>query len=264
MDLQLKGKTVVLTGASKGIGLAALRTFAEEGAIVIAAARGMEDLEAECAALRDKGCDVTAAQCDVTKDEDVAKLIDFAKSKVGRIDVFVNNAAGKLPAGDFLGISNDEWLAGWNEKLQCYIRTCRAVFPVMVEQGGGRIVNVLGTAARNPRTSYMPVGVTNAALVNFNKSLADYGAKHNILVSAVAPSGVLTDRWHRLIRKRAEGEGKTPEQLQTEMDKTFPLGRMATPQELADMIVFVASPRASYHSGTVIIVDGASTSGVFN
>jgi NAD(P)-dependent dehydrogenase (short-subunit alcohol dehydrogenase family) len=264
MDLQLKGKTVVLTGASKGIGRAALQLFAEEGATVIGSARGIEEMEAEAEALRGQGHDVTAFQCDVTKDEDVDKLIEFAKTKTGQIDIFVNNAAGKLPAGEFLGISNDDWLAGWNEKLQCYIRTCRAVFPVMQQQGGGRIVNVLGTAARNPRTSYMPVGVTNAALVNFNKSLADYGAKHNILVSAVAPSGVLTDRWHRLIRKRAEGEGKSPEQLQAEMDKTFPLGRMATPEELANMIVFVASPRASYHSGTVVIVDGASTSGVFN
>lgn len=264
MDLKLSGKTVVLTGASKGIGLAAMRTFAAEGARVIAAARGIEALEVEVAALRGAGHDVIACPCDVTRDDDVRNLIETAQRHTGRIDVFINNAAGKLPAGDFLAISSQDWLDGWNQKLQCYIRTAQAVFPVMRDQGGGRIVNVVGTAARNPKASYMPVGVTNAALVNFTKSLADRGAPHGILVAGVAPSGVMTDRWRRLIEKRAEGEGKTPEALQVEMDATFPLGRMAGPEEIGDVICFVASPRASYISGTIITVDGASTMGVFN
>lgn len=264
MDLGLAGKVVVLTGASKGIGLSALRTFAAEGARVVAAARGLDTLEAEAAALREQGHDVVARACDVTKDEDVQRLIEGTRAEKGRIDIFVNNAAGKLPAGDFLKIPSEEWLDGWNQKLQCYIRTAQAVFPIMRDQKGGRIVNVLGTAARNPKTSYMPVGVSNAALVNFTKSLADLGAPHGVLVAGVAPSGVLTDRWQRLITKRAEGEGKTPEQLQKEMDATFPLGRMANPEEIGDVVCFVASPRASYISGTVVTVDGASTMGVFN
>lgn len=264
MDLKLGDKTVILTGASKGIGLAALRTFAAEGARVIAAARGVQALESEVAALSAAGHDVVACRCDVTSDDDVRNLIETARGRFGRIDIFVNNAAGKLPAGDFLSISSEEWMEGWNQKLQCYIRTAQAIFPVMRDQGGGRIVNVVGTAARNPKASYMPVGVTNAALVNFTKSLADRGAPHGILVAGVAPSGVMTDRWRRLIDKRAEGEGKTPEALQAEMDATFPLGRMADPEELGDVICFVASPRASYISGSIITVDGASTMGVFN
>jgi 3-oxoacyl-[acyl-carrier protein] reductase len=264
MDLKLSGKTVVLTGASKGIGLAALRTFAMEGARVIAAARASPALEVEVAALRKAGHDVIACPCDITRDDDVQNLIETAQRYAGRIDVLVNNAAGKLPAGDFMAISSQEWLDGWNEKLQCYIRTAQAVFPLMRDQGGGRIVNVVGAAARNPKASYMAVGVTNAGLINFTKSLADHGAPHGILVAGVAPSGVMTDRWRRLIEKRAEGEGKTPKALQAEMDATFPLGRMADPEEVGDVICFVASPRASYISGSIITVDGASTTGVFN
>lgn len=264
MDLGLRGKTVVLTGASRGIGLAALRTFTAEGAIVVAAARGVDELEQQAEALRREGGNVITCGCDVTSDGDVQRLVETARSLTGRIDVFVNNAAGKLPAGDFLTIPSEEWLSGWNQKLQCYIRTAQAVFPVMRDQGGGRIVNIVGTAARNPKPSYMPVGITNAALINFTKSLADYGAPHGILVAGVAPSGVMTDRWRRLIEKRAEAEGKTPQQLQSEMDVTFPLGRMANPEEVGDVICFVASARASYISGTVITVDGASTMGVFN
>ncbi|RLA03046.1 MAG: hypothetical protein DRQ54_11295, partial [Gammaproteobacteria bacterium] len=156
------------------------------------------------------------------------------------------------------------WLSGWNQKLQCYVRTVQAIYPIMQRQGGGRIVNVVGTAARNPKASYMAVGMSNAALINFNKALADRGAADNILAVGVAPSGVRTGRWERLTKGRAEGEGKTQEQLQAEIDATLPLGRMASPEELGDVICFMASSRASYISGTVITVDGASTQGVFN
>lgn len=264
MDLRLKGKTVVLTGASRGIGRAALMTFAAEGATVIAAARASDDLNGAVRAAQAEGYDVTAFPCDISQSDSVAELIAEARTRTGRIDVFVNNAAGKLPAGHFLNIPEDDWLAGWDQKLQWYIRTAQAVFPVMRDQGGGRIVNVVGIAARNPKASYMPVGITNAGLINFTKTLADLGAPHGILVAGVAPSGVLTDRWRRLLAKRAGGEGKSLEELQRETDATFPLGRMASPEEVGDVICFVASPRASYISGSIITVDGASSTGVFN
>jgi 3-oxoacyl-[acyl-carrier protein] reductase len=264
MDLKLAGKVVVITGASQGIGMACALSFAGEGARLLLAARGADGLTAAAAAASTAGApEVATVTCDVTVDSDVEQLMATARHRFGRVYVLENNAAGKLPAGDFTDISNDAWLAGWNQKLQCHIRACRAVYPIMREQKSGVIVNVLGTAARNPKASYMPVGVSNAALFNFTKSFADLCAPQGIRVVGVAPSGVTTDRWTRLINSRAPAEGKTPEQLQAEIDAALPLGRMAYPQDVADAICFAASARAAYICGSVITVDGNSTQGVY-
>ena len=264
MNLKLAGKVVLITGASKGIGLASAIAFAGEGARLLLAARGADGLTAAATAASAAGApEVATATCDVTVDADVEQLMATARQRFGRIDVLVNNAAGKLPAGEFADISNDAWLAGWNQKLQCHIRACRAAYPIMQAQKSGVIVNVLGTAARNPKHSYMPVGISNAALFNFTKSFADLCAPQGIRVVGVAPSGVTTDRWTRLINSRAPAEGKTPEQLQAEIDAALPLGRMAHPQDVADAICFVASARAAYICGSVLTVDGNSTQGVY-
>lgn len=265
MDLGLQDKVVILTGATKGIGRAAADAFAAEGARLALGARTASDLDQTAQELTARnGAQVVTSPCDVTVDADVQRLVDTAMEAYGRVDVLVNNGAGKLPAGEFLDISSEQWLEGWNQKIQSYIRCVQAVFPIMETQRGGRIINVVGTAARNPKHSYMAVGMSNAALINFTKSLADRGAPHGILVAGVAPSGVLTERWTRLIAARAAAEGKTAEQLQAESDAGFPLGRMGNPEELGDVICFTASPRASFISGSIITVDGNSTQGVFN
>ena len=265
MDLQLKDKVVLVTGGTKGIGFAAATTFANEGAQLIITASTEQSLQLAAANIETScGVQPDTYLCDVTCNEAVTSLAATLKAKYGRVDVLVNNAAGKLPTGDFLDIDNQAWLDGWNQKLQCYVRMVQAIFPIMQAQGGGRIVNVVGTAARNPKASYMAVGMTNAALINFNKTLADRGAVDNILVVGVAPSGVRTERWERLTKGRAEGEGKSQQQLQAEIDATLPLGRMADANELGDVICFMASPRASYISGSIITVDGNSSQGVFN
>ena len=265
MDLQLTQKVVLVTGGTKGIGFAAATTFAEEGVQLIITASTEQSLQLAVSKIEaSTGVTADAYCCDVTSDADVANLADTLITKYGRIDVLVNNAAGKVPVGDFLNIDSQAWLEGWNQKLQCYVRMVQAIFPVMQKRGGGRIVNVVGTAARNPKASYMAVGMSNAALINFNKSLAERGAKDNILVVGVSPSGVRTERWERLTQGRADGEGKTKQQLQAEIDAALPLGRMANPEEIGDVICFLASPRASYISGSIVTIDGNSTDGVFN
>lgn len=261
----MKDKVVLVTGGTKGIGYAAATAFANEGAVLIITASTQESLDKAITGIETAtGVRPEGYLCDVTRDADVSALATLINEQHGRLDVLVNNAAGKLPTGDFLDIDSSEWLNGWNQKLQCYVRTVQSIYPIMKRQGGGRIVNVVGTAARNPKASYMAVGMTNAALINFNKSVADRAAADNILVVGVAPSGVRTERWERLTKGRAEGEGKTQEQLQAEIDAALPLGRMAQPEELGDVICFMGSARASYISGTIVTVDGNSTQGVFN
>ena len=261
MDLGLRDQVVVVTGATKGIGRATAQVFAEEGARVVLVARSADAL-AETAAAIGPAAALTQA-CDVTDDASVEALVSAVTRQLGRVDVLVNNAAGAMPAGEFLSISNAQMLDGWNQKLQAHIRVSRAVLPVMQNQRGGVIVNVLGTAMRNPKASYLQVGIANAALANFTRSLAELGAPHGIRAVAVSPAGVTTDRWERLVALRAPAEGKTAAQLQAEVDAALPLGRMAVPRDIADAVCFVASARAAYISGSVITVDGGSTTGVY-
>lgn len=260
MDLGLRDQVVVVTGASKGIGRATAEVFAQEGARVVLTARSADALDAAASAI---GPAALGLVCDVTDDASVDALVENVVGRFGRIDVLVNNAAGAMPGGDFLNISNAQFLDGWNQKLQAHIRVSRAVLPVMQRQRAGCIVNVLGTAMRNPKASYLQVGAANAALANFTRSLAELAAASGLRAVAVAPSGVTTDRWERLMAMRAPAEGKTVAQLQAEVDASLPLGRMARPQDIADAICFVASARASYISGSVVTVDGASTTGVY-
>lgn len=261
MDLGLQDRVVIVTGATKGIGRATAHVFAEEGARVVVTARSREALDSLAGEL---GPAVAlAVSCDVTVDASVEALVGTVLDRLGRIDVLVNNAAGAMPAGDFLDVSNDAFLEGWNQKLQPHMRVSRAVLPAMQRTRSGCIVNVLGAAMRNPRASYLAVGIANAALANFTRSLAELGAPHGVRAVAVSPTGVQTERWERLLALRAPAEGKTVAQLQAETDAALPFGRMARPEEVADTICFLASRRASYISGSVVTVDGASTAGVY-
>jgi 3-oxoacyl-[acyl-carrier protein] reductase len=247
-----------------GIGRATAEIFAEQGANLVIAARALDRLEDSAASLAAKvRVAVHPVKCDITSDDDVDYLVSETLQKFGRIDVLVNNAAGVIPTGDFTDISNDQFLHGWNEKLQAYIRTCKAILPTMIKQGGGVMVNVLGLAQRQPHPGYMAVGASNAALANVTKSLADIGAPHGVRVLGIAPAGVKTERWDRLMTGRAKTEGKTLQQIETEMFAQLPFGRMAEPEEMGNVICFLASPRASYMSGCIIPVDGNSTVGVY-
>jgi NAD(P)-dependent dehydrogenase (short-subunit alcohol dehydrogenase family) len=263
MDLGLRDKTALVTGGSKGIGRAVAGALAAEGARVMICARdgdGLTRAAGEIEAATDRPVLTTAA--DLSELSSVARVTTEAVSRLGRLDILVNNA-GAIKSGDFLTTPDGEWLRGWSLKLLGYIRMAREVLPHMQRQGGGRIINVVGAAARNPSPTYMMGGTANAALINFTKALADLGARWNVLVTAVSPGPVRTERWDSLVRQQAAAAKRDVDSFMKEQNAAMPLGRIATPEEVADLVCFLASGRASFLTGITITVDGGATRGVY-
>jgi 3-oxoacyl-[acyl-carrier protein] reductase len=263
MDLELRGKVAVVTGGSKGIGRAIALGLAAEGARVVVVARESGAIDKLVAEARDRGArDPLGISADLSQLSEVDRVVATARRDCGRIDILVNNA-GAIRGGGFLDIPDAQWIHDWNLKLLGYIRMARAVFPVMQGQGGGRIVNVVGAAARNPTATYLTGGAANAALVNFTKGLADLGAESNILVTAVSPAATRTERWDALMEQQARAAGKSVEEMRAAAEAPYKLGRIATPEDIADVVCFLASARASFITGICITVDGGATRGVY-
>lgn len=258
MDLGLQGKVVLVTGASRGIGLAVARRFAAEGAVPALVARDGAALEAAAAAI--PGSFAQAA--DLSTEAGVNGAVAAVLARFGRVDILVNNA-GAIPAGDFLTMPDSAWVESYALKLHGYIRAARAVFPLMRDAGGGRIVNVIGATARNPLPTYLAGGVANAGLVNFTKGLADLGAPHNILVTGVSPAATATERIEQQFTQIAQATGQSVAAVRAERVNRQPLGRMAAPEDIADAVAFLASARAAFISGICVTVDGNSTRGVW-
>jgi 3-oxoacyl-[acyl-carrier protein] reductase len=263
MDLGLKRKTALVTGGSKGIGRAVAQSLAAEGARVMICARDAGTLKQAAADIeRATGGRVETSSADLSTPAEVARVAKDAVARLGRLDILVNNA-GAIKGGDFLATPDEEWLEGWSLKLLGYIRMAREVLPHMQRQGGGRIVNVVGAAARNPAVTYMMGGTANAALINFTKALSDLAVKSKVLVTGVSPGPVKTERWDSLMAQQARAAGQDAANYVRERSQEFPLGRIALPEEVADVVCFLASERASYLTGITITVDGGITRGVY-
>jgi 3-oxoacyl-[acyl-carrier protein] reductase len=263
MDLELRDKVALVTGASKGIGKAVALGLAAEGARVIVVARDVGLLDKVAAECRDRSRrEAVAIAADLSTLDEVERVARAAKDRLGRIDILVNNA-GAIRGGAFLQIADAQWIEDWNLKLLGYIRMARAIFPYMQLQGGGRICNVVGAAARNPTAGYLTGGAANAALINFTKGLSDLGAPAKILVTAVSPAATRTERWDSLMAQQAATSGRSVQELQAEAEAPYKLGRIATPEDIADMVCFLVSARASFVTGVCITVDGGATRGVY-
>ncbi len=263
MDLGLRGKTALVTGGSKGIGRAVARTLAAEGVRVAICSRDANALKQTAADIeRATSGHVDVVPGDLSQRGEITRVAAEALTRLGRLDVLVNNA-GAIKGGDFLATPDEEWLEGWSLKLLGYIRMAREVLPHMQRQGGGRIVNVVGAAARNPAPTYMMGGTANAALINFTKALADLGARSKVLVTGVSPGPVKTERWDSLMAQQAKAAGQDLETYVRERSQELPLGRIALPEEVADVVCFLASERASFLTGITITVDGGITRGVY-
>ncbi len=263
METGLRGRVAMVSGASKGIGRAVAERLAAEGASLSLCARGAAPLRDVARALEDKhGVACLACPADLNRAEDIQGWVRATLERFDGIDILVNNA-GAAQGGPFLRLPDQAWLDSWHLKLFGYIRVAREVFPHFVARGGGRIVNVIGIAGVQPIENYMIGGAANAALLNFTKALADEGAPHGILVTGVNPGGIRTERWDGILAKWGAAKGITPEEAEREILKSVPLRRPGTAEEVANLVVFLASELSSYITGTTIAIDGGMTRTIF-
>jgi NAD(P)-dependent dehydrogenase (short-subunit alcohol dehydrogenase family) len=254
MDLELKDKVAIVTGGTQGIGRATALRLAREGARVVIAARGRERLDAVAAEIRAEGGAVAAVQADVGRPEDCERLVAEALRAFGRVDILVNNA-GTSSTGEFESLNDAVWQTDMDLKLFAAIRLSRLAIPHMKKQGGGRIVNITTIGAKQPRARSMPTTVTRAAGLALTKALSKEYAPHNILVNTVS-LGLVRAGQHET---KAVKAGVPVEKIYADMAKDIPLGRVGRAEEVADVIAFLASARASYVTGTSINLDGGAS-----
>ncbi len=251
MELGLKGRTALVTGASKGIGLAVARGLAAEGCNLHLVSRTQSTLQEAAQRIRaEHGVDVQVHALDMSRSESLGPLLQA----VGTPDILVSNA-GAIPGGDLQAIDEARWRGAWDLKVFGYINLARACYAAMKSRGKGVIVNVTGLAADRLDFQYIAGSTGNAALNAFTRTLGSYSIEDGIRVLAVSPGAVETERLVTLMKGRAAtqfgDEGRW-----RELVKGLPLGRPATVEEVANVVVFAASDRASYLSGIVITVDG--------
>ena len=262
MDLRLRGKIAMISGASKGLGRAAALGLAEEGVHLALNARGAELLEKLAAEIkRQRGVETLAVPGDMSQLADIQAFVRRTVEHFGRIDILVNNA-GSSQGGIFWEVPDQIWLDSWGLKLFGYVRLMRETIPHMIRQGGGRIVNIVGNTGKQPVPTLLPGGSANVAILNITKGVAEAVAKHNIIVNAINPGPIRTERWDGLMERVGKALGMTAAEYEATFVKDIPLGRVGRPEEIADLVVFLASGRASYLTGTSITADGGMTKSI--
>ena len=252
MEIKLADRTALVTGASKGLGFAVARSFADAGADVAILARRSGPLEEAAAAIgRRPGQQVMALPCDVRRADDIESAFARVTQAFGRIDILVNNA-GTSSAHPFQSVTDAQWQDDIDLKLFAAIRLARLAWPLMKRRRFGRIINVLNIGAKAPRPASAPTSVTRAAGLALTKVLAGEGAPYGILVNALLVGLIESDQW---VQRAAKMDVPLADFL-AGMGKDIPLGRVGTPQEFANIACFLASDAASYITGAAINVDG--------
>jgi len=264
MDLGLRHKVVFITGGSKGIGRACALEFAREGARVAICARREDELRRAAEAIRQAtGADVFPVVGDMTRWEDVQRCVDTAAAHFGGLDILVN-CAGASPGGLILNLAEEEWTLSLQLKFMGYVRCAKAAIPYLLRRGSGRIVNVVGNDGIKPAYWELTASAANAADLAMTSALAEQYGPQGILVNAVNPGPVSTERWDGLVRAYARDKGLSVDEAGTKVLRSLPLGRICTPEEVASVVVFIASERASYMNGAWITLDGGQRKAIMD
>lgn len=258
MDLKLKGKTAVITGGSKGIGYAVAEGLAQEGLDLFILARNVEDLNEAARKLEEKyEINCVGIKCDVTKLEDLQNAETIIKENTETVDILINNA-GTGSKEDIMDADDEKWQYYWDLHVMAAVRLSRMIVPLMKKsKNEGVILNTSSICAKQP-LGYEPIyNTTKAALTMLSKCLSNELIDDNIRVNAVNPGLVLTSDWKSTAKKLTKGEDITLDEYFKDIaeDKT-PIGRFADPEEIANLYVFLCSPKASYMTGSSYYIDG--------
>ena len=264
MDLGLTGKVALVTGASKGIGKAVAMGLAREGCGVAICARGEALLQQTSGEIQHlTGSKVVPIVADLTRMEDVTRMVEGAVRHFGRIDILVNNA-GSAPGGVLENLREEDWAQALQLKFMGYVRCSKAVLPYMQKQGWGRVINIVGNDGVKHSYWEITAGAANAADLNLTLSLSEQYAKQNITFVAINPGPVRTERWDTLVAAMARDKGISIAEADRRAVASIPLGRICTPEEVADLAVFLASDRAHFINGTMINIDGAQRKAIMD
>ncbi len=265
MDLGLKGKVAACTGASRGIGKACLQVLAEEGCHAALCARNKESLDATAEEIKAMGIEVFAIQADITKPDDVKNFVAQTVDRFGHVDILINNAGtGRL--SDLMDLPEDEFRYNMELMLFGLIQCCKEVVPHMQKQSWGRIINISSVFGKQPG-GLLDYDCIKAAVNMFTKDLSNYLAKSNIMVNAVCPGPIRTPLW--------EGPGQLGDQLGQALgmsgqeaitwfaEQNIPVGHHGAPEDIANIVAFLASDKAKFITGQAINVDGGMVKATF-
>lgn len=257
MDLQLQGRTAIVLASSKGLGKATALQLAKEGANVTLSGRSEETLrlaakELEAAA---GGRKPLAVQADVTKADDIARIVRETAERFGAVDILINNAGGPAP-GTFDQLTDEQWQQGFELTLLSFVRSIREVLPCMRKQRFGRIVNFTSTSMKQPIDNLLLSTTFRVGVMGLAKSLASELAPSGILINTLGPGRFATDRVLQLDGIQAEAAGVPLAQIQAQEAARIPLGRYGEPEEFGRLAAFLASPANSYMTGQALLIDG--------
>ena len=256
MDLELKGKVALVTAASQGLGKATAYALAREGMHVAICARDLGATQRVAQELSDQtGGTVVAFACDLQQADQITRLVDAVVARFATLHVLVNNAGGP-PPGQFSAVGDAQWARAFELTLMSPVRVTRAVLPLMRANRWGRVINLRSYSVKQPIADIVLSNSLRLCALGWAKSIAPSLAADNILINTIATGWTMTDRVVQMVTSRAAASGREPAAVVADIASQIPLGRMGKPEEIADVVAFLASERASYITGTVIPVDG--------
>lgn len=263
MELGLKSKVALVAAASQGLGKATAFALAQEGATLVICSRREKEIRETAEEIGKKtGATVVPVVADVTKQEDIKKFVGTALKEFGTIHVLVNNAGGP-PTGHITSTTDEEWEKGVQLTLMSAVRLSREVLPTMEKQRWGRVITIVSLVAKQPLNELLISSTLRPGILGLMKVLSNQYAPYNITVNTVCPGLILTKRQEELSASRAAEKKMTFEEYLADSAKTIPAGRLGRPEEIGNVIAFLASEQASYINGVNLLVDGGIVKGIY-
>lgn len=262
MDLGLKNKVAIVAAASKGLGYASALSLAQEGATVVICSRTEKEVHRAAEEIQTAaGSAVMPVVCDLAKADDVERLVEKTVQRFGTIHVLVNNAGGP-PAGSLAALTDEQWFAGFELTMMSTVRLTRAVLPFMIKQSWGRIITITSLAAKQPINELLLSSSIRPGIAGLSKVLANFHAHQNITVNTICPGYILTARQEEFSRARASQRNQSIEEYLREQAHQIPASRLGRPDEIGNVVAFLASEPASYVNGVNLLVDGGLARGI--